>query len=133
MVFSLFSDNVGTKKVAAGVPDELELGVPYLPDVEENTQLVDLFWPNSWTLFMLIKSGTSWLQNGPETWSEDPGYQETTTFVTTVKVTNDVAERGVKLITDYAGILTKDEAARKFLLQGWSSTGASFPTSKRIP
>ena len=94
MVFSLFSDKVGTKKVAGGVPDELELGVPYLPDVEENNQLVDLLWPNSWTLFMLLKGGSSWLQSGPETWSEDPGYQETTTFVTTVKVTSDVAEHG---------------------------------------
>ena len=72
MVFSLFSDNVGTKKVATGVPDELELGVPYLPDVEENTQLVDLLWPNSWTLFMLLKISifrcvlteqTRWWQN----------------------------------------------------------------------
>ena len=59
-------------------------------------------------MFMLLKIGTSWLQSGPKTWSKDPGYQETNAFVTTVKVTNDVAERGVKLITDYAEIVTKD-------------------------
>ena len=87
-----------------------------MPDVEENTQLVDLLWPNSWTLFMLLKAGSSWLQSGPETWSEDPGYQETTTFVTTVKVTSDVAEHGAKLIRDYAEILTKEEVIREFLL-----------------
>ena len=57
---------------------------------------------------MLLKIGISWLQSGPETWSEDLGYQETAAFVTTVKETSDVAERGVKLITYYAEILTKD-------------------------
>ena len=46
----------------------LELGVPYSPDMEEGTQLVDLIGPNSWTLFfMLLKTETSWLQIGPET------------------------------------------------------------------
>jgi len=40
--------------------------------------------------------------------------------VTTVKVTNDIAERVVKLITDYLEVLTvtKDEKKRQFLLQG---------------
>ena len=69
--------------------------------------MVDLLGPNSWILFMLLKTGTSWLQSEPE--SEDPGYQETAAFVTTVKVTNDVAKCGFKLITGYAEILTKDE------------------------
>ncbi|KAF0292832.1 hypothetical protein FJT64_009259 [Amphibalanus amphitrite] len=81
------------------VPDDFELGVPDFPDVDEGTELVDLLGPNSWTLFMMLETGTSWLQSGPETWSEDPDYQETAAFVTTVKVTNDVAERGVKLVT----------------------------------
>ena len=111
------------------VPDELEeLGVPDFPDVEEVTQLVDLLWPNRWTLFMPPKGGNSWLQSGPETWSEDPGYLETVAFVTTVKVTNDVAERGVKLITDYPEILTKDEVVREqFLLQGVELHRCKFP------
>ena len=95
----------------------LELGAflaPDFPDVEEGTQLVGLLGPNSWTLFfMLLKMGTGWQQIGPETWSEHPGYQETSTFATAVKVTSDVAERGVELITDHAEILTKDEVTRE--------------------
>ena len=51
--------------------------------------------------------------------ASDPwGIRRPTAFVTTVKVTSDVAERRVKLITEYAQILTKDEMTRKFLLQG---------------
>ena len=33
-------------------------------------------------------------------------------FVKTVKVTNDVAERGVKMAKDYANILTKEDQIR---------------------
>ncbi|KAF0311132.1 hypothetical protein FJT64_018018 [Amphibalanus amphitrite] len=130
---SLFSDKVDAdekSRLAARlqtfrVPDDFELGVPDFPDVDEGTELVDL--PNSCTLFMLLETGTSWLQSGPETWSEDPDYQETTAFVTTVKVTNDVAERGVKLVTDYMEILTKDDTTREFLLQGVELHRRKFP------
>jgi len=40
--------------------------------------------------------------------------------VTTVKITNDIAERVVNLITDYLEVLTvtKDEKMRQFLMQG---------------
>ncbi|KAF0297758.1 hypothetical protein FJT64_004801 [Amphibalanus amphitrite] len=79
VVFSLFSDKVDVdekSRLAARlqtfrVPDDFELGVPDFPDVDEGTELVDLLGPNSWTLFMLLETGTSWLQSGPETWSED--------------------------------------------------------------
>ena len=36
----------------------------------------------------------------------------------TAKTVNDVAERAVKLMTDYAMILTKDEEKRQWILQG---------------
>ena len=142
MVFSLFSDKVGAEEKSRlsarlqtfRVQDELELGVflaPDFPDVEEGIQLVDLLGPNSWVLFMLLKTGTSWLQSGPETWLGDPGYQETAAFITTIKVTNDVAERGVKLITDYAEILTKGEVTREFPLQGVELHRRKFPDCQK--
>ena len=39
-------------------------------------------------------------------------------FVRQVKVTNDVAERGCGIITEYSQILTKDDNWRGKLLQG---------------
>ncbi|KAF0313314.1 hypothetical protein FJT64_016134 [Amphibalanus amphitrite] len=42
-------------------------------------------------------------------------------------VTNDVAERGVKLVTDYMEILTKDDTTREFLLQGVELHRRKFP------
>ena len=38
--------------------------------------------------------------------------------VRNVKTVNDCAERGVKLVTDYASILTKDDQLKERLLQG---------------
>ena len=45
----------------------------------------------------------------------------------TVKVTNDVAERGVKLATDYATVLTKDDSVRSLLLQGVDRCRRMYP------
>ena len=48
-------------------------------------------------------------------------------YVCTVKVTNDCAERGVKLISDYISILTTDEEMRDKLLQGVEHCRRMFP------
>ena len=46
-----------------------------------------------------------------------PTSQPAESIVTALKVVNDTAERGVKLIQDYNLILTKDEEQKQFLLQ----------------
>jgi hypothetical protein len=45
----------------------------------------------------------------PEKWQEEESFRLAREFVTTVKVTNDIAERGVKLAKVYATLLTKDD------------------------
>jgi len=57
------------------------------------------------------------MTDSPGTWLDDPQYQAVAAFVQTVKVTNDVAERGVKMITDYLDVLTKNDETRQQLLQ----------------
>ena len=44
-----------------------------------------------------------------------------------MKVVNDAAERGVRLISEYASILTKDEETRQFLLQGVERHRQMYP------
>ena len=44
----------------------------------------------------------------------------------TVKVVNDAAERGVKLISDYANIITSDPEQRAALLQGVEKHRSEF-------
>ena len=67
----------------------------------------------------------------PEKWEEEESYKKAKEFVRTVKVTNDVAERGVKLAADYATILTKDDEIRDRLLQGVERCRRLFPDFKK--
>ena len=66
----------------------------------------------------ILGAGWQWLNKDPAQWREDPDYKELADFVRTVKVTNDTAERGIKLISDYSKILTKDPVNRIKMLQG---------------
>ena len=48
-------------------------------------------------------------------------------FVRTVKTTNDTAERAVKLMSDYATILSKDEQMKQWILQAVDNNRKMFP------
>ncbi|KAG7162744.1 Heterogeneous nuclear ribonucleoprotein U-like protein 1-like 2 [Homarus americanus] len=68
--------------------------LPIIVSYEENEQLLNV----------------SKLPNGT-------GYCKAQKKLKTMKVVNDVAERGVALIQDYIHVITKDEEQRQFLLQ----------------
>ena len=53
-------------------------------------------------------------------------------FVRTVKVTNDVAEHGVKIISDYSKILTHNNSLRRKLLQGVEMSRKINPNFKKM-
>ena len=53
--------------------------------------------PDSWQLFKILKISPDWLALPPAEWDSNPDYMEFRNFVREVKVTNDCAERGVKL------------------------------------
>ncbi|KAK0062096.1 hypothetical protein Bpfe_008589 [Biomphalaria pfeifferi] len=52
-----------------------------------------------------------------ETWKENDDYQEAFRIVQGLKVVNDCAERGVKLIQEYNSILTNYDQQKQYLLQ----------------
>ena len=53
-----------------------------------------------------------WLTKPVDECSSDPSFQKCENFVKTAKVINDSAERGVKLISDFATAITTDEKQR---------------------
>ena len=59
------------------------------------------------------------LQNGKlrRNTSCNESYKEMEIFVKNILITNDAAERGIKMISDYANSLTKDNQDRENLLQ----------------
>ena len=58
------------------------------------------------------------LQKNPSEWSENDSFKTVKQFVRTVKITNDTAERGCHMITEYNAVLTKNEMQKQFMLQG---------------
>ena len=80
------------------------------------TKIEHLITPTSWFPFKLLGVTDSWLSSPPAQWKQDEAFLEMEEFAHTVKLTNDVAERGVKLIDDYADILTTDSEERKKLV-----------------
>ena len=55
--------------------------------------------PKSYRVFSILSTDYEWLQQKPEEWENSPDFKEMENFVRTVKVMNDVAERGVKVIS----------------------------------
>ena len=58
-----------------------------------------------------------WLYDKPEQWTANESFKKGQKFVANIKVVNDVAERTVKLYSDYAAILTENQKQRASLLQ----------------
>lgn len=74
---------------------------------------------------------TEFFENDPTTWSKNESYKQCFNIVNKIKVVNDAAERGVKLIGDYNEILTKNENQKQFLLQVVKDYKSRFPNVKK--
>ena len=111
---------------------QYELGKPVLNlDLTPTTMLADLVGAQSFMLFDLLGLSWDWLEVKPDKWEESSSFQQLRDYVRTVKVTNDVAERGVKLIADYATILTADDDMRIMILHGVERNRKMFPNFKK--
>ena len=79
--------------------------------------LSDFVSKKSLDLFKKFDLSCDFLEKNILTWSHEDSYNECAEFFKTLKVTNDVAERGVALIEEYNNYLTKDEQQLQYLLQ----------------
>ena len=59
---------------------------------------------------IMAKSASQWLENHER-------FKKIESFVRNILVVNDTAERGIKLISDYANCLTKNASERQEILQ----------------
>ena len=71
--------------------------------------MVNLLTKETFKFFDRFNIKTDFLREHPNTWPQNNGFQEGLKIVKTLKVVNDRAERGVKLINDLNNLLTKDE------------------------
>ena len=85
----------GQKETMEGV----KLEKPNLKvEVSATTTLSDLVGPKSFLFWEILGTGYEWLRLDPGVWEESDDYNEMRDYVRSVKVTNDVAERGIKVL-----------------------------------
>jgi len=139
MVYSLFSHKVtleqksriASRILTFEVPEQYRLGKPVFQELTESTELQDLVGPYSHMIFTILGTDKDWLAQDPASWQESESYREMEDYVRNVKVTNDMAERGIKMATDYSKILTKNPEMRKKLLQGVEMSRKIHPDMKK--
>ena len=125
---ALYSEKVDrdTKaRMFRGEDDESKkLEKPKFPDITEKTELYDLITSNSPEFFSIIGVEDNWLQTPVEEWDKSDAFNSARRFARTAKTTNNVAERAVKLATEYSNVLTKDGSFRE-----WRTTGGTSLTT----
>ena len=66
---------------------------------------------------MILGLFSNFLNLDPSKWINDKSYKMCQDIVKTVKVVNDLAERGVALIQEFNSSITRNEEQKQFLLQ----------------
>ena len=99
-------------------PQNFATGKPEFPTgiITANIPTMEQFiGPKSWLLFHLLGNNGAWLTMPPDQWSTNQEYNNMRDIVTKLEVVNDVAERGVKDIQDYADA-ARDGAYRERII-----------------
>ena len=141
VVFALFSDNpvmtedskrrMADRLLSCPRPEEFRLGRSIFKDILRETLLHDLIGPESWFLFITLGVNYDWLSTPVKEWKLHHDFAVAKEFAHTVKVVNDAAERGVKLSTECATIITDNPIQRRALMQAIEDHRKSFPDFKK--
>ena len=111
-------ESMALRLLSMSPPDEFRRGVPVFKRViDEDSKLIDFIGPETWFIFDALNLDKNWLYDSPGSWSCNESFKKGRKFAANIKVVNDAAERGVKLHSDYAAILTENEKQRASLLQ----------------
>jgi len=86
--------------VKADFTEAMPLGPPKFPKLTPNTSLTDLIGPKSSAIFRIYSLHVNFLKSPVQNWEESADYQRAQSIFSCIKVTNDTAERYIKLISD---------------------------------
>ena len=100
---------------ASGYPTPVEL--PKCKSRGLGVRLSDSVGTGSLYMFEQMGFDKQFIHQPVSEWSSLDSFRNMKDFVDHLLVCNDPAERGIKLISDYAHSLTKDETDRQHLLQ----------------
>jgi len=71
----------------------------------------------SWKIFQRFKISFNFLREDPKTWQTIDEYKHAKEILSSLKIVNDAAERGVKLMEEYNNKFTKNEDQKQFIMQ----------------
>ncbi|XP_050539977.1 uncharacterized protein LOC126904787 [Daktulosphaira vitifoliae] len=91
----------------------------------------DMLEQSSGYFFIRFNIDTEFLKLDSSNWEGDKYYQEAKKIVKSIRVVNDTAERGVKLMEEFNDKLTKNEAQKQFILQVVQKYRKVFPDHKK--
>jgi len=72
---------------------------------------------NSKKLFDRFEISLDFLQLDPMHWKDQDNYKKGRKIINSLRVVNDTAERGVKLMEEFNSKFTNDESQKQFVLQ----------------
>lgn len=105
------------------------------PDTIQRSYLTqkfsDFFNASTLQFFERFHISTDFLKEPVETWNTSESYRSGFEIVKQIKVTNDTAERTVQLMTNFVGILTKDDNNYQELLAVVEEYHKIFPTYRK--
>ena len=122
---SLFNDDVSLdekRKIVKAMQETEGIENPpkraLLPPTLINKDLnLDFFVDmNSKVFFRALKLSAEYQAHDPKTWCKNDDYLRYKAIIKSLRVVNDTAERGVKLITEFCNDLTRDEKQRQGML-----------------
>lgn len=97
----------------------------------KNRELEQFIQPSSKNFFKRFNINTQFLDKDPSTWKNDDSYNAGLEIVKHLKVVNDSAERGVKLMEDFNNLFTKNENQKQFVLQVVSDYRRNYSDAKK--
>ena len=121
------------KKLTKVIPEEYLLGYPNPVPLTKNAtglkrKLSDSVMGGSLFIFDQLGFGKEWLYLPVAEWENHASFLKMQSWIKNLKVTNDCAERGVKLMSDFANTLTKNETDKQNLLQVVERQRELFPS-----
>jgi hypothetical protein len=126
VVFAFFDENVSFEErksmanrlLLSPRPPAFAPGKPLFPVnlMIANPPLDSFIGVRSWLLFEKLQADGAWLENEPEVWNYDTEYQRMKECVKDLKVVNDLAERCIKDIQEYADLANDSKYREDILL-----------------
>lgn len=142
-VLSLFDDDVD-EEIKGKMVANLEKESPsahikrYIASKEElcgpifEKNIDDFVSVKSKFLFNRLKIDDSFLNKSPSSWSSDDTFQKAKMKLLTLRAVNDTAERAVKLMQDFHGLITVEEEQKQFLLRCVQEHRKVYPDCKKL-